>query len=65
MLRPEQPFELHQQLYAATYGSWNEAQHGPAPVWVPEPQQVQHTNIGRFMRRFHVSVCMSMCVFWL
>jgi hypothetical protein len=54
-MRPEQPFELHKQLFAAIYSSWSEDRLGPAPVWVPDVQQVQHTNIARFMNRFHVS----------
>jgi len=55
VLRPEQPFELHQRLFSAIYSSWPEEQLGPAPVWVPDTQQVQQTNIARFMARFHVS----------
>ena len=54
-LRPDQPFELHQQLFAAIYSSWSEERFGPPPVWVPDVQQVQETNIARFMKHFHVS----------
>jgi acetyl-CoA synthetase len=55
VLRPEQPFELHKQLFAAIYSSWSEERLGPAPVWVPDAHQVQQTNIACFMDRFHVS----------
>lgn len=55
VLDPEQPFELHQQLFAAIYSAWDEQQHGPPPVWVPDARQVAATNIARFMSRFHVS----------
>lgn len=55
VLRPDQPLELHQRLFSAIYSSWSEEQLGPAPVWVPDTQQVQQTNIARFMARFHVS----------
>lgn len=56
LLVPEQPFELHQQLYAAVYASWDVSQHGPAPVWVPDQQTVHQTNAARFMQHFQVSI---------
>jgi hypothetical protein len=56
MLVPEQPFELHQQLYAAVYASWPVSERGPAPVWVPDQHTVQQTNAARFMRHFQVSI---------
>jgi hypothetical protein len=59
VLDPEQPFELHQQLFAAIYSTWDEQQHGPPPVWVPDARQVAATNIARFMNRFHVSIVAS------
>jgi hypothetical protein len=53
---PEQPFELHQQLYAAVYASWRASERGPAPVWVPDQRTVQQTNVARFMETFQVQI---------
>eukprot|EP00879_Flechtneria_rotunda_P025314 GHRR01026892.1.p1 GENE.GHRR01026892.1~~GHRR01026892.1.p1 ORF type:complete len:237 (+),score=54.78 GHRR01026892.1:150-860(+) len=52
VLHPGQPFELHQQLFKATYTSWPAEQKGPAPVWIPDSRQVQETNVARFMQTF-------------
>ncbi|WIA40404.1 hypothetical protein OEZ86_013761 [Tetradesmus obliquus] len=52
LLVPEQPLELHQQLYAAVYASWDVSARGPAPVWVPDQHTVQQSNTARFMQHF-------------
>lgn len=54
VLLPDQPFELHQQLYAAAYANWHAAERGPAPVWQPDPLGAADTNLARFMAKFQV-----------
>eukprot|EP00878_Enallax_costatus_P004979 GHUV01005236.1.p1 GENE.GHUV01005236.1~~GHUV01005236.1.p1 ORF type:complete len:456 (+),score=84.21 GHUV01005236.1:211-1578(+) len=54
-LRPDQPFELHRQLYAAIYDSWQTQLYGPAPVWIPQQQDINSTNIARFMSTLEAS----------
>jgi hypothetical protein len=54
VLRPEQPFELHQQLFEAVYHSWQPDIQGPAPVWSPQQQDILQTNVARFMSVFQV-----------
>lgn len=53
-LRPDQPFELHAQLYAAVYAAWKSQLYGPAPVWVPQQQDKCSTNIAKFMTDLEV-----------
>ena len=52
VLRPEHPFELHQALHAAAFRGWDEAERGPAPVWVPSDEDAAATNVAQFMARF-------------
>lgn len=51
MLRPDQPFTLHQLLFQTTYLGWNEDQQGPAPTWIPTLEGAKATNAGRFMQQ--------------
>lgn len=53
-LRPDQPFEMHRQLYAAIYDSWQTQLYGPAPVWIPQQQDINSTNLARFMSTLEV-----------
>jgi hypothetical protein len=54
VLRPEQPFQLHQALHAAVFAGWDERVLGPAPIWVPTAADVAGTNVQAFMDRFEV-----------
>lgn len=57
VLRPEQPFELHQSLHAAVFAGWDDRVLGPPPVWVPSADVVAGTNLAAFMDRFEVRGC--------
>ena len=59
MLRPEQPFELHQSLHAAVFKGWDKRVLGPPPVWVPSAADVAGTNVAAFMDRFQVAAMRS------
>lgn len=48
VLRPEQPFALHKLLFETAYAAWD-LQRGPAPAWLPDPEEARHTNVGRLL----------------
>jgi acetyl-CoA synthetase len=48
VLRPDQPFALHQLLFDTVYAGW-EASRGPAPVWVPTDEDIGASNVGPLM----------------
>jgi len=43
-LLPTYPFALHQLLHQWIFRSWD-AQHRPAPVWIPSPEVIERANI--------------------
>lgn len=47
-LNPQQPFALHLHLYRLVYSQWDPAA-GPPPAWLPRPDGIKHTNLGRLM----------------
>nr|GMD35736.1 probable acyl-activating enzyme 17, peroxisomal [Ipomoea batatas] len=47
LLTPEQPFSLHQMMY---YGCYKDFGPDP-PVWMPDPESVKLTNIGKLLER--------------
>ena len=46
ILNQKIPFAVHQLLHRAIYDPWDEAQRGPAPVWVPSAEERARTNIS-------------------
>jgi len=48
LLRPDIPFEAHRLVHAALFAGWD-ASARPAPVWVPDPTEVQRTNLAALM----------------
>ena len=35
ILRPSNPWRLHELLFASAFQAWDEATRGPPPVWLP------------------------------
>jgi acetyl-CoA synthetase len=54
VLKPDDPFPLHQLLYETTFAEWDTMQQGPPPAWVPTDEQIQATHIAAFMRELNV-----------
>lgn len=54
LLRPDQPFALHQLLYEVTFSAWDKTQ-GPPPIWVPSPEQIQATHIADLLRELNLN----------
>ncbi|KAL0031137.1 hypothetical protein WJX77_005362 [Trebouxia sp. C0004] len=52
ILTAKHPFAVHTLLFKAVYSQWSQQEKGPAPVWVPEGQEVANTNLIRFMAGF-------------
>ncbi|WP_346293366.1 AMP-binding protein [Sphaerothrix gracilis] len=49
ILRPDQPWALHQRLYDLVYADWD-ARQGPPPAWIPTQTEIERTNIATLMR---------------
>ncbi len=49
ILRPDQPFVLHQMLYGVAFAGWD-IDTWPVPVWSPNPEAAAATNVGRIMQ---------------
>ena len=54
VLKPADPFALHEYLYERVFADWDDGQ-GPPPAWTPPPGYVETTNIHRFMRDLGLS----------
>ena len=48
VLEPDMPFAVHRRLFDDVYVDWDVAS-GPAPAWMPAPEAVPQSNIGRWM----------------
>lgn len=48
-LSPHHPFPAHELLYLANYSTWKEAEHGPAPCTLPDPEVFERTAAADFM----------------
>jgi len=48
LLQPGQPFEWHRALHARCFAEWD-MHSGPAPVWVPSPEEIAASNLGRVL----------------
>jgi len=53
LLKPDDPFLLHQLLYETTFADWDLGQ-GPPPAWSPSAAQIQATNIAALMRHLNL-----------
>jgi len=53
VLRPGDPFELHEHLFRRTFRGWG-PENGPPPAWIPTERDIRSTNLALFMesRRF-------------
>jgi acetyl-CoA synthetase len=47
-LTPDIPFSVHRFFFDLIYADWDEA-NGPRPAWVPDPDQINSSNIGQMM----------------
>lgn len=54
ILSAKHPFAVHALLFKAVYSQWSHQEKGPAPVWVPEQQEIGNTNLVRFMTGFQI-----------
>ncbi|WP_416673745.1 AMP-binding protein [Egbenema bharatensis] len=53
LLKPTDPFALHELLYKITFANW-EAHQGCPPAWFPTDEQIQATNIAELMRNLGI-----------
>lgn len=49
-LRPDHPFEVHRYVRDQIYRDWDHRQ-GPIPLWVPSPELLAESNIGKVLRQ--------------
>ncbi|MBM4361024.1 MAG: hypothetical protein FJ096_23240, partial [Deltaproteobacteria bacterium] len=49
LLAPELPFEVHRLVHAVVFDGWDAAL-GPAPVWVPGHEELEHSNLAGLVR---------------
>ena len=54
IVKPTQPFALHQLLYETTFSDWDTHQ-GQPPAWFPSEEQIQATNIAALMNQLKVA----------
>jgi acetyl-CoA synthetase len=52
-LSPDHPFEVHRAVHASVFAGWDPTS-GPAPVWVPGPAELEHSNAARLVRELGV-----------
>ena len=48
ILQPDQPFEVHLKAHAALFANWDMATR-PAPVWSPDRDEIDATNLAALM----------------
>ncbi|MHC4885649.1 MAG: AMP-binding protein [Planctomycetota bacterium] len=48
ILGPSHPFAVHRLLYQTNYAGRTDAE-GPGPAWIPDPEGIPGTNLGRLM----------------
>jgi len=49
VLTPQQPFEVHQRVRDEVFRDWD-PRHGPTPLWMPSPELVNGSNVGRALQ---------------
>ena len=48
ILRPQDPWALHQLLFETAFRDWDVSQ-GPPPAWTPTHEAIRETHVGRLM----------------
>eukprot|EP00252_Welwitschia_mirabilis_P004641 TRINITY_DN14944_c0_g1_i1.p1 TRINITY_DN14944_c0_g1~~TRINITY_DN14944_c0_g1_i1.p1 ORF type:complete len:739 (+),score=151.86 TRINITY_DN14944_c0_g1_i1:56-2272(+) len=51
VLKPAQPFALHQLMYYSCYRNWDSLKLGPPPAWIPSEKSIMSCNLGSFLQR--------------
>ncbi len=49
-LKPDHPFEVHRYVRDQIYRDWD-PRRGPIPLWVPSPEVLAESNIGKVLRQ--------------
>ena len=53
LLRPNQPFKLHLDLFDRAYADWDDA-NGPPPAWIPSEEEIRTTHLYEIMREHDI-----------
>ena len=54
VLKPNHPFPLHELLYQTVFADWDSSQGAP-PVWLPDDEQIEATNIAALMKELDLA----------
>jgi acetyl-CoA synthetase len=45
---------LYLTAWQRTFADWNVAELGPVPIWIPDAQVIQRSNVGQWMRELEI-----------
>jgi acetyl-CoA synthetase len=51
-------------LHQKTFADWDEANHGPAPIWIPSEIDVSNSNLQKLINQLEADTLESLHSFW-